>query len=153
MERKEIMDIGAFKDFLAKGEKSDVGFQIPHLPSAAQDAGDMESNAKMAKTFLKKTLTEHDKVYHPDGYNPKEDKCNFRAMLKKNDNVDALVAEKPKEEAHLGLVECLEDDNGKKKIVDVVEVDEKKAEEIKESSEDSASAIAKYLAVAGEDGK
>ena len=147
------MDIGAFKDFLANGEKSEVGFKIPHMPSVAQDEGNIESNAKMAKTFLKKTLTEHDKVYHPNGYNPKDDKCNFRAMLKKNDNVDALVAEKPKEEAHLGLVEFLEDDKGEKKIVDVVEVDEKKAEEIKESSEDSADAIQKYLAVAGKDGE
>ena len=147
------MDIGAFKDYLANGGDNDVGFKIPHLPSAAQDEGDVEANAKMAKTFLKKTLTEHDKVYHPNGYDPKNDKCNFRAMLKKNDNVDALVSEKPKDEARLGLVEFLEDDKGEKKIVDVVEVDEKKAEEIKESSEDSADAVAKYLAMAGNDGK
>lgn len=147
------MDIGAFKQFLAKGGSNEMGFKVPHLPEASQDEGDVTANAKMAKTFLKKTLTEHDKVYHPNGYDPKNDKCNFRDMLKKNDNVDALVAEKPKEEAHLGLVEFLEDDKGSKKIVDVVEVDEKKAEEIKESSEDSASAIAKYLAIAGGDGE
>ena len=143
------MDIGAFKNFLANGKDQGQGFSIPQLPQVSQDAEDIEANAKMAKTFLKKTLTEHDKVYHPNGYDPSHDKCNFRAMMKKHDNVDALLAENPKTEAKVGMVEYLEDENGEKKIVDVIEVADMErggAEKVNVTDEASA-AIGRYLAM------
>ena len=142
------MDIGSFKDYLAKGAVCSAGFRIPRLPSVAQDGADAEDNSKVAKTFLKKTLMEHDKVYHKDGYDPQKDKCNFREMLKKNDNVDALVEEKPQESVKLGLVEFIEGKDGEKKLVDIVEVEEARSEIQEAVAEDS---VEKYLAMSAED--
>lgn len=114
---------GDFIRYLAGGSaeaRPDYGFVIPSAP-AADAAPERE---QMAKTFLKKTLTEHDKVYHPNGYDPDKDKCNFRAAMIKNDIADDILSEKPKEEVKLGFVEFKEDDKGNKKIVDVVEAKE-----------------------------
>lgn len=118
---------GDFMRYLAGGAaeaRPDYGFVVPSAPAA--DAA--PKREQMAKTFLKKTLTEHDKAYHPDGYDPKKDKCNFRASMIKNDIADDLLSEKPKEEVKLGFVEFKEDDKGNKKIVDVVEAKEAVAE-------------------------
>ena len=111
------------------------GFVLPSSPAAdaAPYADEMRRKKKheeMAKTFLKKTLTEHDKVYHPNGYKEGDD-CNFRASMIKNDIADDILAEKPKEEVKIGLVEFKEDKDGNKKIVDVVEAKEAVAETVK----------------------
>lgn len=117
---------GDFIRYLAGGasdSRPDYGFVIPTAPAA--DAA--PEHEQMAKTFLRKTLAEHDKEYHPNGYDPKKDKCNFRASMIKNDIADDLLSEKPK--VKIGFVKFEEDEKGNKKIVDVVETKEAVAAE------------------------
>lgn len=124
------MDIGAFKRYLATGEQGDyAGLRIPRLASVADAAPEVApKKEEMAKTFLKKTLTEHDKIYHPNGYK-KGEQCNFRRMFDKADNVDTLLSEKPKTEEKVGVVKFEETPQGGKKIVDIVELEGTPAEE------------------------
>lgn len=144
------MDIGAFKRYLANGDTGDyAGLRIPHLAPVADAApGDVTPRKEeMAKTFLKKTLTEHDKIYHPNGYK-KGDDCNFRKMFDKADNVDTLLSEKPKKEEKMGVVKFEETPQGEKKIVDIVELEDTPAEE--HIDEIAKKKVEKYLEVAEE---
>lgn len=38
------------------------------------------------------TLEEHDRLFHPDGFNPETDTCKFRDKLKQKDSVDLIYA-------------------------------------------------------------
>lgn len=65
------------RNFLAKGESSAVG----------QDAGiDWTTDTK-----VQQTLEEHDRRFHPNGYNPKTDTCRFRERLARGDLADSFL--------------------------------------------------------------
>lgn len=145
-----MLNKGDFKHYLAASAACAEDVRPPRLPIASSptedgaEAGETVARADLAKTFLKKTLAEHDRAYHPGGFKP-GDKCNFRAAMKQNDIVDDLVAEKPPEKQKLGLVRFTEESDGKRRIVGVVELEEVEKDEgaAKETAED---ATARYLA-------
>jgi len=142
-----MTNFGDLKRFLAEGEPPPPNsFGVLRPSVAAEDADDDRQTAFVeAKTFLKKTLEEHDKTYHPNGYH-EGDKCNFRAAMKRNDIVDDLLDEKVKSELKVGLVKFREDGDGEKKIVDVVELEDVEEDLLAKSSETLDEAVVeKYL--------
>ena len=127
------MNMGDFKNFLATGriaqDAADLPKGLPIGRSIAEDDKGEVRKEQMAKTFLKKTLAQHDAVYHKDGYK-EGDECNFRRQLMKNDDADTIkVDEKPNTGLDkYGLVRFKDKGNGKREIVgieDVTEVAEK----------------------------
>ena len=136
---------GDFKAFLATGN-GNAHAEVPKgLGRVANALAPSEDAApKVAKTILKKTLAQHDKTYHPDGYK-EGDECNFRAELMKGDNADDIKAVKPSKEERFGLVKFEETERGKK-VTDIVDVTEVVKEQ--EEAEDS-SAADRYLTLAG----
>ena len=140
---------GDFKRFLATGDgyaQTDVpqGLgRVVNSPASAEDATPPLS-PKVAKTILKKTLAQHDKAYHPDGYK-EGDECNFRAELTEKDKADELKSLAAGGEERFGLVK-FEESNGKKKVTDIVDVTEVVGEQ--EDAQDSIKAE-RYLQAAG----
>lgn len=129
--RREVVvmfNLGNFRHFLATGDnacpKAPVVGLRPARAVAEDDEDELvlqEKKEPMAKTFLKKTLMEHDKIYHPNGYK-EGDKCNFRAAMMKNDMVDAIINEKPKDEVRVGLVKFIEKDDGTREPIGIVDI-------------------------------
>lgn len=64
-------------------------------PKVVQDELFLAFSEKVAedrKPRRELTLAEHDKIEHPDGFNPKTDTCKFREKLKEKDSVDLIYA-------------------------------------------------------------
>ena len=110
-----MMNFGDFKKYLKNGKRREDMIGVPRV---AED----EDKKEMAKTFLKVTLAQHDKVYHKGGYH-EGDKCNFREALKRGDSADELAeAEKKEGEVKVGFVKFKEnEETGKKEIVGIEE--------------------------------
>ena len=74
-----------FNKFLATGEYV-----------AAEDARPKGWKPDPEK-FLKNLLSQHDKRFHPNGFNPETDSCTFREQLDKTNNIDDLSAAEKRE--------------------------------------------------------
>lgn len=74
-----------FNKFLATGEYV-----------AAEDARPKGWKPDPEK-FLKNLLSQHDKRFHPNGFNPETDTCIFREQLDKTNNIDDLSAAEKRE--------------------------------------------------------
>lgn len=74
-----------FNKFLATGEYV-----------AAEDARPKGWKPDPEK-FLKNLLSQHDKRFHPNGFNPETDTCTFREQLDKTNNIDDLSAAEKRE--------------------------------------------------------
>ena len=64
-------------------------------PKVVQDELFLAFSEKVAedrKPRRELTLAEHDKIEHPDGFDPKTDTCKFREKLKEKDSVDLIYA-------------------------------------------------------------
>lgn len=114
-----MFNAGDLKGYLKDGKRREDMIGVPRVQGDALDDG---SN-KLAKTFLKVTLSEHDKRFHSGGYH-EGDTCNFREALKRGDSADALVsAEKKEAGIKVGFIRFKEDEKtGEKKIVGIEEV-------------------------------
>lgn len=75
-----------FNKFLATGEYV-----------AAEDARPKGWKPDPEK-FLKNLLSQHDKRFHPDGFNPETERCTFREQLDKTNSIDDLSAAEKKEQ-------------------------------------------------------
>lgn len=114
------MNIGDLKKYLSNGKRREDMKGVPMSCGESQVCD--ESNGRLAKTFLKVTLAQHDKIYHKGGYH-EGDACNFREALKRGDSVDEIAdAEKKEGGVRLGFVTFREDEKtGKKVLVGIEE--------------------------------
>lgn len=117
-----MFNSGDFKRYLEGGDGKPEDPGLPRLPrvSCAQD----EDTLPLAKTFLRKTLAQHDAAYHKHGYH-EGDKCNFREALMRGDSADAIKSEERKEASpRYGLVKFVLEDDGGKKVLGIEDVSE-----------------------------
>lgn len=142
-----------FKDYLASGGEPEClgvpkGLRRLKVASSSEDASTKVS--EQAKTLLSKTLSQHDKQFHKDGYK-EGDTCNFRVGLMRGDDADDLAKEERKEgDVKFGFVKFTEDNDGTKKIMGVEEVSEAMSDAIKDEDEISQDeSIASYLKMVG----
>lgn len=65
--------------------------------------GDYSSETAVEDAMpLSVTLAQHDKRFHPHGFDPKKDRCKFREQLAKSDNADLLGKAEEEEAAASG---------------------------------------------------
>lgn len=138
-------NLGDLKAYLSGGKNP-----CPYIKGYVARATALDSADGVAKTLLKKTLTQHDAMYHKSGYKA-GDSCNFRDALAKGDPVDVINLKKDEGEGKVGLVKYVENSNGEKKIVGVEEVDTESVEVSPVESVDSADKrISRYLTMVGD---
>lgn len=120
-------NLGDFKQFLKTGDENahaempqGIVRRLPPVENAEDKQAALPE--KVAKTWLKKTLAQHDRTYHPNGYQEGAE-CNFRAALMRGDGADTIPEEKKGSEQRFGLVK-FEEKDGRKKITDLVDVTE-----------------------------
>lgn len=114
-----MFNAGDLKSYMKSGKRREDMIGVPRVQVDASDEG----GERLAKTFLKVTLSEHDKRFHKGGYKD-GDACNFREALKRGDSADELVAAEKKEaEIKVGFVKFKENEKtGKKEVVGIEEV-------------------------------